>query len=235
MHQPVQHGIEQQSTRRFNLLKVVFTILFITLPFVGFWVGMEYQKTAKIEPVCERCGEGLIPTPTTIIQSNPSAEMEYWKTYRNTQYNYSLKYPPNWNIGYYPTNTTPETTDLIVFDKFKNDSSYIPGQVSIGVIASTNPNHQTLKDLIINEDVSLDYPLAVDFNSPIAALNYRKKRAQEMQSTTFNGFEALKDGDKRLFINAKDRVFSIFIFANDELTTEDKQIFNQILSSFLFN
>src|SRR3989344_3029319 len=33
--------------RRFSFVKIITTVLFITLPFIGFFLGMEYEKTIQ--------------------------------------------------------------------------------------------------------------------------------------------------------------------------------------------
>src|SRR3989339_1754513 len=65
--------------------KILATVLFITLPFLGFYLGMEYEKT-----VIPNLPEWVTSQST---QTLPSGTTTGWKTYTNKLYEYSVKYP----------------------------------------------------------------------------------------------------------------------------------------------
>lgn len=74
--------------------KILAAVLFVSLPFAGFFLGMEYQK--GIAPVILNQFNQQVPiviTPSPVL--DPTAN---WKTYINTSYKYSIKYPLNWTI-----------------------------------------------------------------------------------------------------------------------------------------
>ncbi|OGK53594.1 hypothetical protein A3B56_03290 [Candidatus Roizmanbacteria bacterium RIFCSPLOWO2_01_FULL_45_11] len=61
--------------------KLIALLVFILLPFVGFKLGMEYQK--MVYPT-------QLPASATTIQVD---DMEGWKTYRSEKYGLQFRYP----------------------------------------------------------------------------------------------------------------------------------------------
>jgi hypothetical protein len=89
------------------LSKIIAMILFILLPFVGFYMGMKYQEKTNIAPVVIDVNKSvnLTPTPTAapflvypITQTNLKMDTLNWKTYSLTAYpiKYLIKFPPDW-------------------------------------------------------------------------------------------------------------------------------------------
>lgn len=71
------------------LSKILAAILFILLPFIGFFLGIRYQEMtdiAKSQQEENNASIARIPTPTINDTAN-------WKTYTNTKYGYEFKYP----------------------------------------------------------------------------------------------------------------------------------------------
>ena len=82
----------KRSLNQYLPLKIAAFTIMISLPFIGFLVGMQYQESMK-EKVCERCGNGLIPTTIpTPITSTPD-DTTGWKTYRHNKLGFEFKYP----------------------------------------------------------------------------------------------------------------------------------------------
>lgn len=97
------------------LSKYLAMILFIALPFVGFFLGMRYQEMmnftdkdndssmractldAKICPDGSAVGR---TGPNCEFSACPSADSETanWKTYVNNEWRFSLKYPNHWSV-----------------------------------------------------------------------------------------------------------------------------------------
>ena len=69
-----------------TLSKILALILFISLPILGFWFGMEYQK--KTEPVTSPVDISSEPASTPIPTVD---ETETWKTYRNEDIGFEIK------------------------------------------------------------------------------------------------------------------------------------------------
>ena len=67
--------------------KFLAMILFIALPFVGFYLGMQYQQKITVaSPVILETQKKPISSPTPTTTAN-------WKTYTDSQYGYMLNYP----------------------------------------------------------------------------------------------------------------------------------------------
>ena len=74
--------------------KTLGVILFVTLPFIGFFLGVHYQHMQDVtQQQISQTQPILIPKPTlTLIQT------ENWKTYTNNQFGFSLQYPPDMRV-----------------------------------------------------------------------------------------------------------------------------------------
>lgn len=120
--------------------KILAMLLFILLPFVGFYLGIQYQQKVTIPPVASEVQKTVIlaptltpkavnspiptTTPTTIDTSN-------WKTYTNTKVGFSIKYPNRYPQPGLPSGapTAPtlyangtEVKTAIIFGTAFNDS-----------------------------------------------------------------------------------------------------------------
>ena len=72
-----------------TLSKILEGILFVLLPFTGFYLGMKYQTS--ISPKANEDITNVATTPTKTPPSpNPTAE---WKTYTNEKYGLESRYP----------------------------------------------------------------------------------------------------------------------------------------------
>jgi len=66
--------------------------LFILFPFIGFYLGMQYQKILMgNSPIASEINKSKALEPT-IIQTNTTN----WKTFTSTTSGYSFKYPNDW-------------------------------------------------------------------------------------------------------------------------------------------
>ncbi|MDO8512521.1 MAG: hypothetical protein Q7S57_04565 [bacterium] len=106
-------NIKQQFTTVTTFSKIVAGILFIAMPFIGFYLGMQYSKgmnsiaeIPKPQPaVCTQeakiCSDGSSvgrTGPNCEFAACPAAsdQVAGWKTYSNTAYGFEFKYPENW-------------------------------------------------------------------------------------------------------------------------------------------
>ena len=81
--------LPKSLTNTTPLSKILAAILFITLPILGFYLGMEYEKA--VAPDFTEVQPPVIHT-TPKPETDPTAN---WKTYRNIEYGFSVDYPDN--------------------------------------------------------------------------------------------------------------------------------------------
>lgn len=77
--------------------KFLAMLLFITLPFAGFYLGMQYGKISTTSTIYLAKNKGLAIQPpiSPTLSSIPSS----WKTFTNTQFHYSFRYPEDYIVG----------------------------------------------------------------------------------------------------------------------------------------
>jgi|SRR3989344_1803176 len=122
------------------LVSVAIIIAVVTFAFGGFFIYQHYLNSQ---------------TPMINVQ-NPNIQTADWKTYKNTIYGYSLKYPTNWEVGSVPVTWLPSN----------NDNVYENNIVSPG-------SNLLLKLEIYKKDPNLDYRQAFKNYSNINSLEYR--------------------------------------------------------------
>lgn len=112
--------------------KYIAMFLFIFFPFVGFYLGMQYQQkvTTVNKPVA---------TPT----SNQSAG---WQTYTNSKHSLEFKYPPNFS----PVNDSKSTVSFM--DKLNTQErlSTLPDISfrTISIIPGEDYKNELIKDVV---------------------------------------------------------------------------------------
>ena len=113
--------LTQSLTTVTRLSKILAAVLFVTLPFVGFYLGMEYQK--GITPIISDQSSSQIPI---IRISSPVIDQTVdLKTYTNHEYGIEFKYQSEWNLSYFPN-----TTFLIVLSgKLMNQFPKYPDEL----------------------------------------------------------------------------------------------------------
>ena len=107
-------------------------------------------------------------------------------------------------------------------------------QITVGTYAMSNEKSLSLREFILTESMNIDYPLIIDFFDQESTLNHKKKRLQEMTETVFHGFEALQDGESRILMNTGRAVFLFYMNTMEDISIEDRSVFNNILSTFKF-
>lgn len=91
--QPAQEGkLPKLLTTATSFTKILAMFLFIFLPFVGFYLGMQYQQGIMINPPVSYV-QKISPTPTMIPIDTSS-----WKTYTNNTAGYVIKYPAEYKL-----------------------------------------------------------------------------------------------------------------------------------------
>lgn len=152
-------------------------------------------------------------SPSSKPESATSADTSKWKTYTNTEYGFSLKYPNGW--------TTRE------------DLSYVKSDYIIWFNAPDKPNGAMLVSVYDNKDGKYSIDTIHSDNSDKNISNHRIP-------ITIDGIEGKRDrevpglcGYDSVFVNKNAKIYEISLFCGD---TNNKylSIFDQSLSTFKF-
>lgn len=128
------HKYAQCKQKGFSLVFIMIGVLVALVIFSVPWPGYRSKEvcTESDPPVCRAKGwylkmplyqqlffaqqttqQSILPTPlpsiTSVREGDPTAN---WKTYKNTEYRYSLKYPPDWVVTEFPKDLLKESTTL---------------------------------------------------------------------------------------------------------------------------
>ena len=174
-----------------------------------------------------------LPTPKPTSTPDPTAN---WKTYTNTTYKYSLKYPSDWEVqgegGEDPTQAfAPNFSSTCNFnggDRCANLVISLIGGYKEGEnleyyfnIGSNNDSHIRTQDIISEKDIVVggEKALEIKYRLPKADIGYENEPAIEIHAVHDNSVLLIQYGEEQK------TSFS-------ELKYED--LFNHILSTFKF-
>lgn len=94
---PVQEPIKNKKNGLvFKVLGVVIGVLIASGLFANAYLLIKEKEEPKPVPTAIPT---LSPTPTPTPTPTPDPTAD-WKTYRNEEYGYKIKYPPNWKIDF---------------------------------------------------------------------------------------------------------------------------------------
>lgn len=220
------------------LSKALALILFIALPFLGFYLGMLYHgllspvSQPTISNVPSRVtSQTQFPFSNLNNQATPAAssELANWKMYTNAKYGFSFMYPPDYILGSCRSCFDLSVAPLVTLDPPETEKS---GRVMIVNIKDKLPS-QTLYEYFQNMG-------GKDSSSVVLA---------EVRKFTLNGREAIETlsnesgfGNRGIIISKGVMVISIDFSAVNSSTTVGVPIgdlnnakkFDQILSTFKF-
>ena len=104
--------LPKELTTVTRLSKYLAMVLFITLPFIGFFMGMNYQSMLDLS------GRQQADTSLTVIKPSPTpttniSDTSNWKTYTSSEQKFSFKYPESYTL-------VSSKTDGILLSKIEN-------------------------------------------------------------------------------------------------------------------
>lgn len=177
-------------------------------------------------------------TPTTAILPTPTPtpdETADWKTYTNSKYGFSFKYPQEWNIGIPSfegfegkdeSNKTLFRADITNSSDFKNNA-LLSGEKKILNISVSVWNNESARSFnsVLEEWDNFDHPYKIDTES-IKEINQIKWTRRELTNThpsALSRIEFAALNGKYLFvvtaaprdstiINSADQILSTFKF-----------------------
>lgn len=201
------------------LSKALAMLLFVALPFIGFYFGYKYANSVSVQPDYNN-------TPTSTKPLLLSNKSDDWKTYIDSEYGFSIEYPPVLNETAIGSNVK---NDYLAYKTFEtvtvteeNDDmgSYLKGS---GLILNLEIKHNSCFNLEEGGQYNVGYK------------NYEK--------VNFLGFPAQKyqitwdspRPNKQIDIDWAGRCLSVALRFGDEYSDgRGEALFDQILSTFKF-
>ena len=227
-----------EEPKKNNLIKLIITSIIVLIALIGGYFIYQYYFNQPIEeeqPIT--CSEETktCPDGTTVVRIPPDCEfaecLEYtdptadWKTYRNEEYGFELKYPKDWMYSEAITTESLFIKNVIGFKPEDKTYSFMNGamdpiiiEVFMGTIKQISENmHPLLKT---------EPSLSINSYSVFFEENALGELSYFFQNPKNNNIQInLKSEIDMLLKNQPEKVAE-----KDEL----KNIFNQILSTFKF-
>ena len=211
--------LPKELTTVTTLSKLLAMILFVSLPVVGFLLGMRHQQIISSPSIITN---SPTPTPLAIPTVDPSITAS-WKTYLNKELNYTFKYPPDWKLNL-QTGYTP-------LQLYSNDARYLlyfSDPYGYGDTPENNAKVARYGTNVINES-----------NIKIGGHKGIKLEALVTNSSTYHITIYLGDIYRKVIVNNKMEqikgTLKIYYEIRDKAQIEEaKMLLYQILSTFKF-
>jgi hypothetical protein len=236
IQQPVQSSPEVITPQpKQNYLKtIIFSILVIITLSLIIYLIFQNQKLQKqvLNPPVSPTVQVQSPTSTPTLTSTPQTvssisippdETAGWKTYVNTKYNYSVKYPSNWFLYdkglYWPNEKIYKNEKEIVFISPKQKEDLLPGGFSI------------------TDEFLIQGNLGAFIESDILLDRYKVEKASINNILTTKVTTATMPdygGFATTYYFEVNNINYIIAFPNQNLNGAHSPIFDQILSTFKF-
>ena len=203
---------------------VLFSILGIILAAGLVFAGYKLAQLKQVKP-------GPQPTPTPVVVATPTPDpTANWKTYTNTKYGYSIKYPPEMeskklepSAAFGPIGLTAH--NFIVWGPTQKPETEFYDGLAVTLGMMTNPEELSLREF-------------ADQRSQPVEIGERES-FEEIQVGNLKGFKAVGVGLGRfthIFLPYKtaDKVVQIIATWGGEKKKEYQDTFNLMLSTFKF-
>ena len=185
------------------------------------------QLKPKPSPISQSQTTQTSPAPTPA----PTDETTNWKTYTNTQYRWTIKYPPEMKFEENPPGGNPPGIYLFLFGPTQVDGTELYDGISLSILSDFLGN-KTLKQ-VLDEDINKvtqyavlqEEPKSISLGKAAEGYQYRLyfERGGQVTTTHFlsgkNGqFVHIVDGNidptNKGFANIADQILSTFKFIN---------------------
>lgn len=222
--EPVTPQIPKPKSKFLLILLVV--LILVTLGLVGVLAYRKYISNPTASPTTQ-------PTPISLTTptSDPTAD---WKTYANTAYNYSVKYPLDWEIA------VKGDADASTFDApyLESPCNYDSGQLCSQMQIETGtyePNKKFEPNFIVN----------LTGSKPDKVSNTTSTTVGGEEAQGFDYFQSnYGDTGRLLYVLVTNHKNTKYVFTYVEsqknrtfqtgVDWQNKKIFDQILSTFKF-
>lgn len=223
--------------------KTLAYIVFLTLPFIGFFLGIKYQQTLDLanqqttEPVIIK--RTPTPTPSQIIDTSN------WKTYTSKSYEFSFQYPPDYKVNHESSlalSSDLGTSSIVLsLEPLNYKGSYVTEDPGIYfILTRINKNtvlNEWLKELYKKSGAQVDYQLTTIGIYDAAVRNIvitpEIKAAEIIKKFAGGGGLPIGYKAKHVYIKKGDLIFEI---ETGNINNPDDIIkrFDQILQTFKF-
>lgn len=227
--------------------KILAFVVFITLPFLGFFLGMNYQSSldsASQAPTTDPILPKRISTPTPSQAINTST----WKTYTNTKYYYSVKFSSAYKINDNKDTSIMKGAEASLLIVPQDDRGPVLPIFWINVL-SENGLRTPETAISYNVDGFTDNVkqyISVPVGTIVSPPNGSKftrlsdgyvdgKKAVIFEGIPYRDGKPLANAtkDRRLIITKNNNIYLIGTYYDDDKSTNWYN-FNQILSTFKF-
>jgi len=206
--------------------KILTAVLFISFPFLGFYLGLKYEEqfTQYLESPANVDQYILTNQPTATKDpstANPDSIGANWKTYRNEEFGFEVKYPNAWMIESPYAGPDPTGYDFAVqISNVKNPFGIRCGETERETGVNPCASNQVIYILVT--DLSLRKMM---FQDVIRSSG----KSDEQKVVEINELTFVKVGESSpmYFIQKGNVVYSFNAIGNIV-------IFDQILSTFRF-
>ena len=198
------------------LFLILGIILAGSLVFGGYKLG---QRSIYPELV-----EG--PTPTPELVATPALDpTANWKTYTNTKYGYSIRYPKEWQS--FEVKEGPEAG---IRTDFAESESFSEREYWVWTKVNNNPDGLSAKQWV--DKLLLQYS---DQQAVIAGIKREKDSVADVEAERVTGLPAMTE-IVSVFIPKEKNIYEIVLQKGvGILSSENKDTFNLMLSTFRFS
>lgn len=200
-----------------GLAPILIVVLIAALAAGGYFI-YKLPRTS-VTPPTPQTTPAPSPTPSPSPALTDTEEISNWKTYTNTRYGYSFKYPQDL---YLKTPSAVENTVTFLFEKYRGQT--LIDQPEFGISASTDG--KPLEELV----------------NSIKAIAKQTGQVVSFQEIKLEGERAyrneniIKDNPMSnitTLVNHNNISYKITLFYS-EMTEKQKSLYDQILSTFRF-
>lgn len=209
--------------------KILAAVIFIALPFAGFYLGYKYQQQftqylesrASVDQYILK-NQPAATQSASIASPAPNGDRANWKTYRNETIGFEFKYPAPWQI--IEDNKIKDSNNLLTL--YSKDESGETSAEEIKLFIYNNPENLSLEH----------YDKKHTGNSGIGPGLYDSSDELINLSSNIQSYYR-KDGYcvsvcQKYFISRKDKIYEFVGYFSSK--SKLNQTFNQILSTFQF-
>lgn len=231
-----------QEPKRHSFLtsKIFLTALVVVILFTAVYAGIYLYLGSQLDQISKPFPTPL-PAETSVKEKDPTAN---WKTYTNSKYEYSLKYPDSLVVktGGYGLTSVDEESRIIVGDKEIKD--YYEGRLTVRAQNQTTCQNDVQELKLLKGDLKSFAEWRWKLNKEDKNSNTSNKTVGELTETTIDGQKAYQFTINRSWVDdcggeSMDKDGLVVFVENKGVfftirTPLGSKLYQQILSTFKF-